>query len=40
MIPLGDTGNRLSLDLGGAVPLRAGKLLLSVSAAESQTFTP
>ena len=37
IVPLGDTGNALSLDLGGAVPVRAHKLLLSASAADSQT---
>jgi hypothetical protein len=38
IVSLGDTGNALSLDLGGAVPVRAGKLLLSASAADTQTF--
>ena len=36
LVPLGDTGNRLSLDLGAAMALRARKLLSSVSAADTQ----
>jgi hypothetical protein len=34
---VGGTGNALSIDLGGAVPVRAHKLLLSASAADAQT---
>jgi hypothetical protein len=36
--PLGDTGNAVSLDLGAAVPMRQHSLLLSASAADSQSF--
>ena len=38
IVALGDTGNALSLDIGGAVPVRAHKLLLSASAADAHTF--
>ena len=38
IVPFGDTGNGLSLDLGAAVPVRAHELLMSASAADSQTF--
>lgn len=39
IVPIGDTGNALSLDLGAAFATRARKLLLSQSLGESQTFT-
>jgi hypothetical protein len=40
LVPIGDTGNRLSVDLGAAKPLLSRSLVLSASAGESQTFTP
>jgi hypothetical protein len=40
IVPLGDTGNALSLDLGAAIPMRARSVLISASTADSQRFTP
>ena len=36
LVPIGDTGNRLSLDLGAAIALRAGQLLVSANTADAQ----
>ena len=39
-VPLGDTGNRLSLDLGVAYPLRADDAIFEASFADAQRFDP